>query len=193
MLERARAALPELPPRAQRALRAELGLHPDSAKLLAFAAELGDYFEARARPQAAADAHRARQLDANELLAGSAPTLIRLHSKVTPAALAALVEMVTAKSVTRRRRPAGAGRARRRRRRAGSDRRGRGTRLPLAAPTSSARSVEAALAANPDVAERLRGGDMKPIGVIVGHVMRETQGRADGGEVTRLVREQLGL
>ena len=34
---------------------------------------------------------------------------------------------------------------------------------------------------------------MKPIGVIVGHVMRETKGRADGGEVTRLVREQLGL
>ena len=34
---------------------------------------------------------------------------------------------------------------------------------------------------------------MKPIGVIVGHVMRETKGRADGGEVSRLVREQLGL
>ena len=28
---------------------------------------------------------------------------------------------------------------------------------------------------------------------IVGHVMRETRGRADGGEVTRLVREKLGL
>ena len=53
--------------------------------------------------------------------------------------------------------------------------------------------VEAALAANPDVAEKLRGGDMKPIGVIVGHVMRETKGRADGGEITRLVRSQLGL
>ena len=53
--------------------------------------------------------------------------------------------------------------------------------------------VEAALAANPDVADKLRTGDMKPIGVIVGHVMRETKGRADGGEVTRLVRRQLGL
>ena len=49
------------------------------------------------------------------------------------------------------------------------------------------------LKANPDVAERLRGGDMKPIGVIIGHVMRETRGRADGGEVTRIVREKLGL
>jgi aspartyl-tRNA(Asn)/glutamyl-tRNA(Gln) amidotransferase subunit B len=34
---------------------------------------------------------------------------------------------------------------------------------------------------------------MKPIGVIVGHVMRETRGRADGGEVTRMVREKLGI
>ena len=53
--------------------------------------------------------------------------------------------------------------------------------------------VAAALEANPDVAEKLRGGDMKPVGVIVGYVMKQTKGRADGGEVTRIVREQLGL
>ena len=53
--------------------------------------------------------------------------------------------------------------------------------------------VGAALEANPAVAEKLRGGDMKPIGVIVGFVMRETKGRADGGEVTRIVREKLEL
>ena len=40
---------------------------------------------------------------------------------------------------------------------------------------------------------RLREGNMKPIGVIVGFVMRETKGRADGGEITRIVHEQLGL
>ncbi|HEV2812105.1 MAG TPA: GatB/YqeY domain-containing protein, partial [Solirubrobacteraceae bacterium] len=53
--------------------------------------------------------------------------------------------------------------------------------------------VEAALAANGDAAEKLRAGHMKAIGPIIGHVMRETKGRADGGEVTRLVREKLGL
>ncbi|MFM9127332.1 MAG: hypothetical protein ACKOTA_07225, partial [Solirubrobacterales bacterium] len=42
-------------------------------------------------------------------------------------------------------------------------------------------------------AEKLKGGDMKPIGVIVGYVMKETRGRADGGEVTALVRSELGL
>ena len=53
--------------------------------------------------------------------------------------------------------------------------------------------VEQALDANPDVVEKLREGNMKPIGVIVGFVMRETKGRADGGEVTRIVRQKLGL
>ena len=53
--------------------------------------------------------------------------------------------------------------------------------------------VRAALEANPDVADKLRTGDMKPIGVIIGHVMKETRGRADGKEVTAIVRSELGL
>jgi aspartyl-tRNA(Asn)/glutamyl-tRNA(Gln) amidotransferase subunit B len=53
--------------------------------------------------------------------------------------------------------------------------------------------VAAALEANPDAATRVREGQDKAIGPIVGHVMRETRGRADGREVTRLVHEQLGV
>jgi len=53
--------------------------------------------------------------------------------------------------------------------------------------------VAAAIAANEDAAERVRQGNAKAIGPIVGHVMRETKGRADGTEVARLVNEQLGL
>jgi aspartyl-tRNA(Asn)/glutamyl-tRNA(Gln) amidotransferase subunit B len=53
--------------------------------------------------------------------------------------------------------------------------------------------VAAALEANADAAARVRGGNAKAIGPIVGYVMRETKGRADGGEVTRLVNEQLGI
>ena len=33
---------------------------------------------------------------------------------------------------------------------------------------------------------------MRAIGALVGLVMKETRGRADGGEVTRLLREKLG-
>ena len=46
MLERARAALPELPAARAERFERDLGLTTDSAKLLAWHAELGDYFEA---------------------------------------------------------------------------------------------------------------------------------------------------
>ncbi len=53
--------------------------------------------------------------------------------------------------------------------------------------------VAAAVEANPKAAEQIREGNAKAIGAIVGAVMKETKGRADGGEVNRLIREQLGL
>ena len=42
-----------------------------------------------------------------------------------------------------------------------------------------------------DAVEKVRAGNDKAIGAIVGAVMRETKGRADGGEVQRLIRERL--
>ena len=63
----------------------------------------------------------------------------------------------------------------------------------LGAEDDLAAIVAAALEAHADAAERVRGGNAKAIGPIVGHVMRETKGRADGKEVTRLVHEQLGI
>ena len=46
---------------------------------------------------------------------------------------------------------------------------------------------------NPDIVERIKGGNPKAMGALVGPVMKETRGRADGGEVNRLIREQLGV
>jgi aspartyl-tRNA(Asn)/glutamyl-tRNA(Gln) amidotransferase subunit B len=53
--------------------------------------------------------------------------------------------------------------------------------------------VAAAIEAHPAEAEKVKGGTGQAIGPIVGHVMRETKGRADGGEVTKLIRAKLGL
>jgi aspartyl-tRNA(Asn)/glutamyl-tRNA(Gln) amidotransferase subunit B len=52
--------------------------------------------------------------------------------------------------------------------------------------------VTAAIEANPDAAEQIKAGNGKAIGAIVGFVMKQTKGRADGGEVNRLIKEQLG-
>jgi aspartyl-tRNA(Asn)/glutamyl-tRNA(Gln) amidotransferase subunit B len=53
--------------------------------------------------------------------------------------------------------------------------------------------VAAAVDANPEAADQIRAGNQKAIGAIVGTVMKETKGRADGGEVNRLIKEKLGL
>ena len=52
--------------------------------------------------------------------------------------------------------------------------------------------VERAMADQADAVEKIRGGNRKAEGAIVGAVMRETKGRADGAEVLRLLRERLG-
>ncbi len=51
--------------------------------------------------------------------------------------------------------------------------------------------VAAAIEANPEAAEQIRAGNEKAIGAIVGAVMKETRGRADGAEVNRLIKQQL--
>ncbi|HVW17897.1 MAG TPA: Asp-tRNA(Asn)/Glu-tRNA(Gln) amidotransferase subunit GatB [Solirubrobacteraceae bacterium] len=189
MLDAARAAMPELP--AARAERLEgLGVSADSARLLAFRPELGDAFEAAlaAAPDGDGQPSPLAQSLANWLANEEAA------ATVEPAALATLVAMAEAREVSREG-------ARQVLERLVSDPTHANPRAIVEAEGLAAVGgadelapiVAAALEANPDVAEKLRGGDMKPIGVIVGHVMRETRGRADGGAVTRLVREQLGL
>jgi aspartyl-tRNA(Asn)/glutamyl-tRNA(Gln) amidotransferase subunit B len=194
MLAAARAELPELPSARADRFEQTLGLQRDRARELAFRSELGDFYEqALAAAGAAADPVAV----ANwipllvERLDGSDPDPGR--SLVTPAALAALVAMVLAKSVNQT---------------AARDvlsilvesggdpaqiveREGLGA--IDAADSGLAQIVAAAIAADPDAAEKVRGGNMKATGPLVGYVMRETKGRADGGEITRLIREQLGL
>lgn len=49
------------------------------------------------------------------------------------------------------------------------------------------KAIENALKENPDIAEKLRQGNMKPMGVIIGLVMKETHGRADAKSVRELI------
>jgi aspartyl-tRNA(Asn)/glutamyl-tRNA(Gln) amidotransferase subunit B len=51
-------------------------------------------------------------------------------------------------------------------------------------------AVDAVMADHEDAVEKIRGGDMKPIGFLVGQVMRATGGKADPGLVQSLIRER---
>jgi aspartyl-tRNA(Asn)/glutamyl-tRNA(Gln) amidotransferase subunit B len=52
--------------------------------------------------------------------------------------------------------------------------------------------VDRALADQADAVEKVKAGEQKAIGAIVGAVMKETMGRADGKEVQRMIRDRIG-
>lgn len=51
--------------------------------------------------------------------------------------------------------------------------------------------VDKALEAHPDIADKLKSGNMKPMGVIIGSVMKATRGQADAKAVTAIVMKKV--
>ena len=190
MLARAAAALPELPAAREQRYVEQLALSAETARLFASRAELADYFDA----VCAADTSLEPQLCANWVteLQGRLGDEEAEDSKVSAEALAQLAALVASSAINQ----GGAKQVLDRLVANGGQPAGIVEAEGLEAVGGAdelAPIVAAVLEANPDLTERLRSGDMKPIGVIVGQVMKQTRGRADGKEVTALVRDQLGL
>jgi aspartyl-tRNA(Asn)/glutamyl-tRNA(Gln) amidotransferase subunit B len=181
MIEAARAALPELPAARAERYESEFGLPTDAARLFAFDPRWGDYFE---------------RVEGDPRTVANWVTELRARADspdaVDPAALAKLVALVDARTVT-------AGNARvvlDRLVADGGDPAEIVEREDLGAMGDSgelAGIVAKVIEDNPDVVDRIRGGNAKAMGALVGPIMRETKGKADGGEVNRLIREQLGV
>jgi aspartyl-tRNA(Asn)/glutamyl-tRNA(Gln) amidotransferase subunit B len=53
-------------------------------------------------------------------------------------------------------------------------------------------AVETAIAANPDVADKIRDGKVAAAGALIGAVMKQMRGQADAGRVRELILEKLG-
>ena len=56
-----------------------------------------------------------------------------------------------------------------------------------------AAAVDEAIAAAPEVAEKVRGGKVQAVGALIGPVMKATRGQADASVVRQLVLERLGV
>jgi aspartyl-tRNA(Asn)/glutamyl-tRNA(Gln) amidotransferase subunit B len=191
MLREAREALPELPA-ARIARYEEMGLAHDVALTLATDPETAGYFEQTAEAADGVEPKVVANWVIGELAAAlrGAEVESAAASKVAPESLAALVKMVGEKQISH-----GSGKtvlaalvAE------GGDPAAIVEREGLAQMSDSGELeaiVAAAVEANPDAAEKIKAGNDKAIGAIVGAVMRETKGRADGGEVNRLIREKL--
>jgi aspartyl-tRNA(Asn)/glutamyl-tRNA(Gln) amidotransferase subunit B len=181
MIEAARAALPELPAARIERYESGFGLPADTARLFAFDPGWGDYFE---------------QVEGEPRTVANWVTELRARAEspdaVEPAALAKLIGLVEARTVT----PGNARVVLDRLVADGGDPAEIVEREDLGALGDSgelAGIVAKVIEDNPDVVERIRGGNTKAMGALVGPIMRETKGKADGGEVNRLIREQLGV
>jgi aspartyl-tRNA(Asn)/glutamyl-tRNA(Gln) amidotransferase subunit B len=194
MLREARESLPELP--AARAARyVEMGLAEDVAALLAADPPTAEYFERVAEEAGGVEPRVVANWVTGELAAAlrqDGGEAAASESKIEASALAALIAMAQEKKVSH-----------------GSAKQVLATMVaeggtPDAivereglAQISDSGELEAivstAIESNPEAADQIRSGNQKAIGAIVGAVMKETKGRADGGEVNRLIREHLGL
>jgi aspartyl-tRNA(Asn)/glutamyl-tRNA(Gln) amidotransferase subunit B len=190
-VEAARASLPELPEQRRDRYETELGLNADAARLLAFDAELAGFFEAAAAGDGAEARAIANWVTGDLVAVAREAELEPTGTRATPKAVADLVAMVAAKAVSR----SGAREVLSVLAREGGDPAAIVERLDLGASDSGELDaiVERAIADQPDAAAKVKAGEGKAIGAIVGAVMKETRGRADGGEVTRLIRAKLGL
>jgi aspartyl-tRNA(Asn)/glutamyl-tRNA(Gln) amidotransferase subunit B len=193
MLREAQESLPELPAARRERYLTEVGLSEEAATMLAFQAEYGEFFE---RAVATADGAPAKAI-AN-WITGELVAALRqageddpLASKATPESVAALAGLVESKAISH-----------------GSGKQvletlvaegGEPTEIVeregLAQISDSSELeaiVDRAIEAEAEAAEQVRQGNAKAIGRIVGAVMKATKGRADGGTVTKLIRERLG-
>jgi len=192
MIAAARAALPELPAARAERYERDWDLPGETARLFAFRPELGDFFEQAATAADGAEPRQIANWVKDDLTARLGADADPAASNVTPQALAKLVGLVQARTVS----TSAARQVLDRLVNEGGDpveiveREGLGA---LGAGDELAEIVARVIAEHPDVAERVRGGNPKAVGALVGPVMKETKGRADGGEVNRLIREQLGV
>jgi len=188
-VERARAALPELPRAKRKRLVDQYGIPEADAGVLTSERALADYFERvaakGAEPKKAANwimAELMRELKNDERPIADCP--------VTPDNLAAMIEMIDAGEITGKigkkvfikmyetgKDPA-----------AIIEEEGL---KPLADTGEIEKICEQAIADNPKEAELFRGGKKKLMGFFVGQVMKATGGKADPGLVNQLLAKKL--
>jgi aspartyl-tRNA(Asn)/glutamyl-tRNA(Gln) amidotransferase subunit B len=194
MIAEARDALPELPAARRDRYVNEVGISEEAASTLAFQAAYGEYFERALEAGDGVSAKSVANWVTGELVAAlraDGDVDDPLASKATPEAVAGLAGLVESKAISH-----GSGKEVLAKLIAeGGDPAAIVESEGLAQISDSGELesiVAAAIEAEPEAAEAIRGGNQKAAGRIMGRVMKETKGRADGGEVNRMILERLG-
>jgi aspartyl-tRNA(Asn)/glutamyl-tRNA(Gln) amidotransferase subunit B len=190
MLREARESLPELPAARIERYASELGLAHDIALTLATDRWRAQFFEETLKSSDAGAIPVANWVTGELTAALRQAEIDAEEGMITPGSLATLIDLVQGKKISH-----------------GSAKTVLTTLVTEGGDPAAIVELEdltqisdsgelegivaAAIEANPDAVEQIKAGNGKAIGAIVGAVMRETKGRADGGEVNRLIKEQL--
>jgi aspartyl-tRNA(Asn)/glutamyl-tRNA(Gln) amidotransferase subunit B len=189
-VERVRAALPELPGEKRARFEREHGLSAHDAGTLAASRALADFYERAVR------AHGNSRTVANWVLRDVLRALkegeLEIEAaKLTPDALARLIALVDAGRLTVK----NAQQLVPDLVRAGGDPGVLMSERGLEAVSDTAlleRAVSEVVDANPDAVETVRRGDDKALNFLMGQVMKKTKGKANPGQVRKLLLEKLG-
>jgi aspartyl-tRNA(Asn)/glutamyl-tRNA(Gln) amidotransferase subunit B len=189
-IARVRESLPETPSARRERFTRDYGLGPEDVAVLTSSIRTADWFESAARSYGG-DAKKIANWVIADLFGLLNEAGIELHeSKIAPAHLAMLVELIDGGSIS-----------------------GKQAKLVLAEmfatgvdpkkiaaakgleQVSDTAAIEAlvdeVIAANPDAAQRVRDGNTGTIGFLVGQVMRASQGKANPQMVNQLLSERL--
>ncbi|TCJ18353.1 Asp-tRNA(Asn)/Glu-tRNA(Gln) amidotransferase subunit GatB [Rubrobacter taiwanensis] len=186
-VEEIRSRLPELPEQMKSRFMESYGLSEYDARVLTSSRELAEYYE---RVAAETDPKQAASWVSVELLGRLNDAGLGISdSRVTPEHLVEIIELVRSRTISRTAakevldqvfktgdRPSDV-----------VEREG----LKGLGEDELSGIVEQVIAENPEPAAKVRGGDQKVVGFLVGQVMRATRGQADGGEVRRIILEKL--
>jgi aspartyl-tRNA(Asn)/glutamyl-tRNA(Gln) amidotransferase subunit B len=187
MRQAARESLPELPAQRAERYRTEVGLAEAMALQLAADPDLAKFYE-----EAAAAAGKADQVTVANWVTGEVEASRRKSDRdeITPRSLAALLDLLAEGQISHGSAKqivdvlvADGGDPAEIVEREGLTQISEGSELEGI--------VDRAIEAEPEAAEQVRQGNEKAIGRIVGAVMKEAKGRADGGAVSKLIRERL--
>ncbi len=189
-VEQIRAALPELPAARRTRLQSELGLSPDELQHLANAGLVDRFADTVSAGAPAVEARNwwlgylAQEANSREIEAADLP--------ITPAQVARIIALIDAGTLSAalgRQVVDGVLETGDDVDKVVADR-----KLGLVSDTSAlTEAAQQAIADNPEVADKVRGGKLPAVGALVGAVMKATRGQADAAAVRAILLEQLGV
>ena len=190
MVERIRAALPEMPGDRRARFVTRYGLSEYDARILVSDRALADWFEA-AVLAAPSEAKRVANWVTTELLAHLKTVDLPLAQlQATPAQLGALVGLIAAGSISTTAAKAVFGEMLATGRDPDAIVAEKGL-SQVSDEAAIAAAVDAAIAANPKAAADYRAGNQRALAGIVGPVMKQMSGKANPAVVNRLIAERL--